>query len=94
MQGEIRKRHKLFSAPPDFIMGITGFIVQYPFTETLENTLLLKFRAIRFRVLTSYRKVGSTSPFCGIIQTTFSNAKIRRKFFEKISEKYKMCLTA
>ena len=36
-------------------MGITGFIVQYPFTETLENTLLLKFRAIRFRVLTSFR---------------------------------------
>ena len=53
MQGKVGKRHFLCSATPDFLMGVAGFVVQHPFTETLKDTLLLKFHAIRFHVLTS-----------------------------------------
>ena len=55
MQGKVGKRYFLCSAPPDFLMGVAGFVVQHPFTETLKDTLLLKFHAIRFHVLTSFR---------------------------------------
>ena len=81
MQGKVAKRYFPFPASPDFVVGVARFVVQHPFTETLKGTLLLKFSAIRFHVLTSFlSKGGSTSPFRVIIQTTFSNAGRKQKF--------------
>ena len=58
MQGKVTKRNFPFPASPDFIMGVAGFVVQHPFTETLKGTLLLKFSAIRFHVITSFLPKG------------------------------------
>jgi hypothetical protein len=82
MQGKVGKRHFLCSATPDFFMGVAGFVVQHPFTETLKDTLLLKFHAIRFHVLTSFRvERWRYLPFSRDNTGDFFKRRMRAKLF-------------
>ncbi|NCE80700.1 hypothetical protein D1156_06275 [Neglecta sp. X58] len=78
MQGKVTKRYFPFPASPDFVVGVARFIVQHPFTETLKGTLLLKFSAIRFHVLTSFLvgKLVVLPPFRGAIRRFSKTPKI------------------
>lgn len=69
-------------------MGVAGFVVQHPFTETLKDTLLLKFHAIRFHVLTPFLvgKLVVLPPFRGAILPFEKNAEDFRIFFKKFFE--------
>lgn len=91
MQGKVGKRHFLCSATPDFLVGVAGFVVQHPFTETLKDTLLLKFHAIRFHVLTSFRvERWRYLPFSRDNTGDFLLCQKEDKVFEKIFCKRKM----
>ena len=69
-------------------MGVAGFIMQHPFTETLKDTLLLKFHASRFHVLTSFRAERCKDfPFSRDNTEDFFKRRMTAKFFEKISVK-------
>ena len=43
-------------------MSVARFVVQYRIAILLKRTLLIKFPAIRFHILTSSLKVGGASP--------------------------------